>query len=160
MALQEQSDRNTLEQVEKLKDTYLVTATRVSRLFFVLIQVMNVNFMYQYSLKYFKGILEMALMAGSKRDDLKSKEKRKAFFRDKFTELLYTNICRSLFEVDKLLFSFLMCLKIKDEDTQPVKLDAKEVNFLLMGITKVKTDEPNPTGEGGWITPKTWCGFL
>lgn len=29
-----------------------------------------------------------------------------------------------------------------------------------MGITKVKADEPNPTGEGGWMTDKTWCGFL
>jgi dynein heavy chain len=28
-----------------------------------------------------------------------------------------------------------------------------------MGITKVKSEEPNPTGEGGWMTDKTWCGF-
>ena len=112
--------------------------------------------MYQYSLKYFRGILEMALNSAG--PELKSKEKRKAFFRDKFTELLYTNICRSLFEVDKLLYSFLMTLKIKDEETQAVKLDHKEVNFMLMGITKVKSEEPNPTGEGGWMTDKAWCG--
>lgn len=37
IAQQEQSDKNTLDQVEKLRDTYMVTATRVSRLFFVLI---------------------------------------------------------------------------------------------------------------------------
>lgn len=95
----------------------MVTATRVSRLFFVLIQIMNVNAMYQYSLKYFKGILEDALKAAQNREDLKSKEKRKNFFRDEFTKLLYQNICRSLFEADKLLFSFMMTLKVKDEDT-------------------------------------------
>lgn len=117
IAQQEQSDKNTLDQVDKLKDTYHITAVRVSRLFFVLMQIMNVNSMYQYSLKYFKGILHMALHSAHDRTDLKSKEKRKNYFRDKFTELLYTNICRSLFEVDKLLFSFLMCLKIKDEET-------------------------------------------
>lgn len=29
-----------------------------------------------------------------------------------------------------------------------------------MGVTKVKVDDPNPTGEGGWMTDKTWAGFL
>lgn len=104
--------------------------------------------------------MEAALAAAANREDLKSKEKRKNFFRDEFTKLLYQNICRSLFEADKLLFSFMMTLKVKDEDTQPVALDHKEVNFLLMGVTKVKFDDPNPTGEGGWMTDKTWAGFL
>ena len=70
---------------------------------------------------------------------------------------MYENICRSLFEVDKLLFSFLICLKIKDEI--PGNLDPKEVFFIMMGITKVDVDVPNPTGEGGWMTEKTWAGF-
>jgi dynein heavy chain len=40
---------------------------------------------------------------------------RKKFFIEEFTRILYENICRSLFEKDKLLFSFLICLKIMDE---------------------------------------------
>jgi hypothetical protein len=50
-----------------------------------------------------------------------------------------------------------MCLKIKDEVDETFRHD--EVRFLLIGITKVETDRPNPTGEGGWMTDKTWAGF-
>jgi dynein heavy chain len=75
----------------------------------------------------------------SKRND------RKNFFIKEFTKLLYENICRSLFEKDKLLFSFLICLKIMDE--VPGNLDQKEVRFLMTGGTSVDMKRPNPSGE-------------
>lgn len=115
---------------------------------------MQIDPMYQYSLKYFKAIYQSALLAGNEKD-LKKKEKV-GFYRDEFTRQLYTNICRSLFEEHKLLFSFLICLKIKEETGN---LDQREVRFLLVGVTQVETDKPNPTGEGGWMTDKTWAGI-
>jgi len=72
--------------------------------------------------------------------------------------LLYDNICRSLFEKDKLLFSFLMCLKIKDE--VPGALDQREVRFLMTGATRVDLKRPNPTGNNGWMTDKVWASIL
>lgn len=79
-------------------------------------------------------------------------------FKKKFTEILYENICRSLFEKDKLLFSFLMCMKIMDET--PGNLDQKEVRFLLTGGTSVEMERPNPTGENGWMSNKMWSSIL
>lgn len=118
---------------------------------------MNVDPMYQYSLKFFRMIYTRALDNGDHIEKNK-KQERKKFFIEEFTRLLYENICRSLFEKDKLLFSFLICLKIMDEI--PDNLDQKEVRFLMTGGTSVDMKRPNPTGEGGWMTNKTWASIL
>jgi dynein heavy chain, axonemal len=86
------------------------------------------------------------------------RNERKIFFIKEFTRLLYENICRSLFEKDKLLFSFLILLKIQDEI--PGNLDPKEVRFLMTGGTSVDMARSNPTGEEGWLTDKTWASVL
>ena len=40
--------------------------------------------------------------------------KRLDMMRDHFTYFLFTNVCRSLFEKDKLLFAFLLCARIME----------------------------------------------
>lgn len=157
MQMEEQQNQGILTLVETNKEVFTTVAERVARLFFVLIQVMQIDPMYQYSLKYFKSIYVDSLDEANKQEIPQGKKKeRVSFFRDEFTRQLYSNICRSLFEEHKLLFSFLICLKIKEEVGN---LDQKEVRFLLVGITKVETDIPNPSGDGGWMTDKTWAGM-
>lgn len=86
------------------------------------------------------------------------RNERKLFFIKEFTKLLYENICRSLFEKDKLLFSMLMCLMIMAEEEG--RLDQKEVRFMMTGGTSVDMERPNPTGEGGWMSDKIWASVL
>lgn len=40
------------------------------------------------------------------------------------------------------------------------KLDQQEVRFLMTGGTRVEMKRPNPTGEEGWMTDKTWASIL
>lgn len=99
-------------------------------------------------------IYERALDKAEGRMDKNDRNGRKAFFIKKFTSLLYKNVCRSLFEKDKLLFSFLMCLKIMEEKGE---LDILEARFLMTGGTAIECTRPNPTGENGWLSDKTWA---
>ena len=144
----------TLDHIKTIRDQFVAVAQRVSRLFFVLVQIMNVDPMYQYSINFFISIYDRALKNG----ETVEKRQRKNFFIKEFTRLLYENICRSLFEKDKLLFSFLIYLKIQDE--VPGNIDQKEVRFLMTGGTSVEMIRPNPTGEEGWLTDKTWASVL
>lgn len=137
--------------IEAIREQFVPVADRVSRLFFVLADLMNVDPMYQYSLKFFCMIYERALDKAEGKVDKNDRNGRKHFFISKFTKLLYKNVCRSLFEKDKLLFSFLICLKIMEEKKE---LDPIEARFLMTGATSIDCERPNPTGENGWLSDK------
>jgi dynein heavy chain len=147
--------------IENIRETFKSVAFRVSRLFFVLVQMMNVDPMYQYSLDFYKMIYERALDNGNSIEKGKRNEKVKFFIKE-FTSLLYENICRSLFEKDKLLFSMLMYFKIveKTHDDPKILLDPREVRFVMVGGSRVEMARPNPTGASGWMTDKIWASVL
>lgn len=56
-----------------------------------------------------------------------------------FTKSLFTNICRSLFEKDRLLFAFTLCLKFMEYKET---LDQDELRFLMIG--GISLDEKLP----------------
>jgi dynein heavy chain len=92
----QEESKVTLEHINNIRKNFDQVANRVSRLFFVLIQIMQVDPMYQYSLTFFKMIYLRALKNGDHIEKSK-KTDRKNFFIKEFTSLLYDNICRSLF---------------------------------------------------------------
>ncbi len=82
-----------------------------------------------------------------KSDDL---VKRIANLNDYFTYSLFKNVCRSLFEKDKLLFSFLLTTKIMEGNGD---LDGQEWYFLLTGGLALDNTHKNPAP---WLVDKQW----
>ena len=123
--------------------------------------LINVDPMYQYSLEFFRNIYEASVKSVEGIYEKNQKTERRNYFISEFLWRLYKNVSRSLFEKDKLLFSFLICLKIMDETMKETGgLDFPAVRFLMAGATQVELTRPNPTGEDGWLTNKSWLAFL
>jgi dynein heavy chain len=104
--------------------------------------------MYQYSLDFFKGLFVTAIMASEKSDDL---DERLGFLNKEFLESLYRNICRSLFEKDKLIFSMLLTIKLMEMTREIVN---EELRFFLTGGVALGEEMPNVPAS--WVSEKMW----
>ena len=68
-------------------------------------------------------------------------EKRIENINDYFTFSLYSNVCRSLFEKSKLLFSFLLCVRILMNEN---KINMVSIASKIVGSTPKPTLTTNP----------------
>ena len=79
-------------------------------------------------------------------------EERIEYLNREMLESLYRTICRSLFEKDKMIFSFLLQCKIMELDGL---LDLEEQRFFLTGGVSLGGELPeNPAPE--WLSEKSW----
>uniref|UniRef100_A0A8D3C4I0 AAA+ ATPase domain-containing protein n=1 Tax=Scophthalmus maximus TaxID=52904 RepID=A0A8D3C4I0_SCOMX len=72
-----------------------------------------------------------------------------------FTLCIYNNVCRSLFEKDKLLFSLLLTVGIMQGKDQ---VDDQVWRFLLTGGIALDNPYPNPAPE--WLSEKSWSEIV
>jgi len=106
--------------------------------------------------RYFVNIFKQAIEKAGVASSIKQRSKN---INQQFLLELYTNVCQSLFEKDKLLFSFLLCLKlmqIRDE------VSADEVAFILRGSLAMSMSSPNPVSRRGenWLSDQSWQNVL
>ena len=87
-------------------------ADHSSLLFFIIGSLANIEVMYQYSLAWFIQLFKSAIDQSEASEFI---EQRVESITHNFTKLVYKNICRSLFEKDKILFSFLLAVKMLEK---------------------------------------------
>ncbi|KAJ8943600.1 hypothetical protein NQ318_006602 [Aromia moschata] len=126
----------TEEKISIAREKYRSVATRGSILYFVVAQLAEIDPMYQYSLKYFNQVFCNVIDTSEKNPDLAV---RLNTLFGEITLAVYTNISRGLFERHKLVYSFMLCVAILQ---QQGLIHDGQWNFLLRGPVGAKKDLP------------------
>lgn len=135
-------------QFNNIRNFYKDVSKRVSNLYFITLDLANIEPTYQWSLEFYINLFERAIDKS-----IPGKENRCKNIIDKFQSLFYESLCRSLLEKDKLIFSFLICTKILLAEK---KITSNEIRFMMVGGTWIEAPEPIPT-ELAWVSSKIWC---
>jgi dynein heavy chain len=137
----------TQAQITETRTSYTPHSARCAALFFVIADLRIVDPMYQFSLEWF---IKMFCKSISDAEAKESKEDRLAELFNSFLGLLYNMVCRSLFAADKLLYSFMLCLKCTETDGE---LNIGQLNMLLTCVPSTPAEEKP---EVDWLTQVSW----
>jgi dynein heavy chain len=113
----------------------------------------NIDPMYQYSLQWFINIYKQVIETSEPNEDLDIRLQTLIY---NLTLSIYNNVCQSLFEKDKLLFSFLLSIRILQGKNS---VNEHEWRFLLTGGIKTEKDEDKIKDRPincSWLTDKSW----
>ena len=149
----EESKETTIK-IDREREKYRPAAERSSILFFATLDLSSIDPMYQFSLQWFSKLYEFSIKTTPNSNN---KDIRIANLNKIFTKNLYENVCRSLFEKDKLLFSFVICYKIIVGTTGNLnKIPETQWRYFLAGPSG---DVEIPTNPTKWINKNEWPTF-
>ncbi|XP_050466815.1 dynein axonemal heavy chain 3 isoform X2 [Cataglyphis hispanica] len=138
----------TSEEIDEARNGYQPVSKHGAVLFFCISELANIDPMYQYSLPWFLHLYVTAIVHSEQSDDLDARMKNLNSY---FTASIYRNVCRSLFEKDKLIFSLVLCVGLL---RAAQKLEEDLWVFLLTG--GIAFDNPYPNPDPSWLSDKSW----
>ncbi|PZC81208.1 hypothetical protein B5X24_HaOG213309 [Helicoverpa armigera] len=135
--------------IDVARDDYVPIAVHSTDLFFLIASLAHIDPMYQYSLGWFEGLFVAAIDNTEKVEEI---SERLAILRKYFTYSLYANICRSLFEKDKMVFSLLLVITIMIAENQVTRNNV----MFLVGGAQPRHVVHNPVQ---FLSPQAWAEF-
>ncbi|CEG43665.1 axonemal dynein heavy chain [Plasmopara halstedii] len=140
--------------IAEKRQGYLPVAFRASQLFFSIADLIVIDPMYQYALEWFINLFIFSISRAERSGILTT---RLNHLNDAFTFILYQNVCRSLFEKDKLLFAFLVTIKILVGNGT---IDTMELRYFFTGNTQMEVAKRNPLHSSSWLHEKLWANII
>ncbi|XP_071813132.1 dynein axonemal heavy chain 3-like isoform X2 [Apostichopus japonicus] len=142
----------TEKEIDETRNGYRPVATHSATLFFCISDLANIEPMYQYSLVWFINLYLQSIQNSRMSTVL---DERIDNLNEHFTDSIYKNVCRSLFEKDKLLFSVILTIGIL---TSRGQVYDPEWRFLLTGGVALDNPFPNPSPD--WLSDKAWSEIV
>ena len=137
--------KKTSFEIDKARELYRPAAARASVLYFILNDLNKINLMYQFSLKAFSVVFDVAIQRAEMDSDVGL---RVCHLTDSITFQVFQYTTRGLFECDKLIFTTQMAFQIllMREEINPTELD-----FLLRFPTQNNALSPVEfISNSGW----------
>lgn len=141
--------RATTEDINKFRNAYLQFADHCAELFCTLNTLSSLNHMYRFSFSWFIQLYITSIETSNRSVVL---EKRLQFLKSSFTRNLHSSVCRSLFEKHKLLYSFLLCVKVLLDTDQ---ITREEVECFTSSDAEDQDDATSDPAPG-WLSTTTW----
>ena len=137
--------KKTSFEIDKARELYRPAAARASVLYFILNDLNKINPMYQFSLKAFSVVFDVAIQRAVMDSDVSIRVKN---LTNSISFQVFQYTTRGLFECDKLIFTAQMAFQIllMNQEINPVELD-----FLLRFPTM-----PNITSPVDFISNIGW----
>ncbi|MCJ8738612.1 hypothetical protein PDJAM_G00037770 [Pangasius djambal] len=117
--------KTTEAKINEARESYRPASIRAGLLFFILSDLNKINPIYQFSLKAFSKVFEVAIMRTEPADDVKLRVDN-LINEITYSVFMYTNRC--LFERDKLTFIALITFQILVRSNE---INSSELDFLL-----------------------------
>lgn len=139
----------TEHKIEVFRESYRKVASYAAALYSCLNHLQKVHLMYQFSLDWYLNLYNCSIENANRSRDL---NRRIDFLIRSITNSFYMSVSRSIFNKDKLLFSWIVATKVLLIDR---RLKSEQLNFLtspsnqLIGPVKEKPNE-------AWINDDMW----
>eukprot|EP00946_MAST-07B_sp_MAST-7B-sp1_P002136 g2136.t1 len=145
--------KETEAKIDGVREQYVPVAKETQVQYFCIADLVAIEPTYQYALRWFSQLFVSSIRKAEKpsKDSAEPLKERIGAINAHFMYSLYCNICRSLLEKDKLLFSFSLTTRLMQSHGN---LPPGEFYFLLTGGAVIEHAHANPAPD--WISSKMW----